>query len=152
MEWEVLGLNVHRHPLVPYRDELRELGVVPSERVRKLPHGTRARAAGLIECLQSPPTKSGYRVYFLLIEDEWGLLQTTIFRSVYERCGDILHHEGAFLVEGRVEQTIEKGFAFLVHHIESLRDILFDTRVPVPRVTSSPGAFLRAGRRSRKAG
>jgi error-prone DNA polymerase len=152
MEWEVLGLNVHRHPLLPYRDALRELGVTTSEEVRKLPHGTSARAAGLIECLQSPPTKSGYRVYFLLIEDEWGLLQTTIFRSVYERWGDILHHEGAFLVEGRVEQTIEKGFAFLVHHIESLRDVLFDTRVPVPRVASSPGAFLRAGRRSRKAG
>jgi error-prone DNA polymerase len=152
MEWEVLGLNVHRHPLVPYRNALEELGVIPSIRIRELPHGTSARAAGLIECLQSPPTKSGYRVYFLLIEDEWGLLQTTIFRSVYERCGDILHHEGAFLVEGRVEQTIEKGFAFLVYHIESLRDVLFEVRVPVPRVVSSPGAFLRAGRKSRKAG
>ena len=152
MEWEVLGLNVHRHPLVPYRDALEELGVVPSVGIRELSHGTSARAAGLIECLQSPPTKSGYRVYFLLIEDEWGLLQTTIFRSVYERCGDILHHEGAFLVEGRVEQTLEKGFAFLVHRIESLRDILFEARVPVPRVASSPGAFLRARRRSRKAG
>ncbi len=152
MEWEVLGLNVHRHPLAPYRDALREIGVVPSEGIMKLPHGTRACAAGLIECLQSPPTKSGYRVYFLLIEDEWGLLQATIFRSVYERCGDILHHEGAFLVEGRVEQTIEKGFAFLVHNIESLRGVLFEARVPVPRVASSPGAFLRAGRRGRKAG
>ena len=152
MEWEVLGLNVHRHPLVPYRDALEELGVVPSVGIRELPHGTSARAAGLIECLQSPPTKSGYRVYFLLIEDEWGLLQATIFRSVYERCGDILHHEGAFLVEGRVEQTIEKGFAFLVHCIESLRDVLFEARVPVPRMTPSPGAFLRAGRRSRRAG
>jgi error-prone DNA polymerase len=152
MEWEVLGLNVHRHPLVPYREALEELGVVPSVRIRELPHGASARAAGLIECLQSPPTKSGYRVYFLLIEDEWGLLQTTIFRSVYERCGDILHHEGSFLVEGRVEQTIEKGFAFLVHRIESLRDILFEARVPVPKVASSPGAFLRARRRSRKAG
>jgi len=152
MEWEVLGLNVNRHPLAPYRDALAELGVVPSEGIMELPHGTRARGAGLIECLQSPPTKSGYRVYFLLLEDEWGLLQATIFRSVYERCGDILHHEGAFLLEGRVEQTVEKGFAFLVDRIESLRDILFGARVPVPRVTSSPGAFLRAGRRGRKAG
>ena len=152
MEWEVLGLNVNRHPLTPYRDALAELGVVPSEGIMELPHGTRARGAGLIECLQSPPTKSGYRVYFLLLEDEWGLLQATIFRSVYERCGDILHHEGAFLLEGRVEQTVEKGFAFLVDRIESLRDILFGARVPVPRVTSSPGAFLRAGRRGRKAG
>ena len=138
--------------LSPSRTALRELGVVSSEEIRELPHGTRARAAGLIECLQSPPTKSGHRIYFLLIEDEWGLLQATIFRSVYERCGDILHHEGAFLLEGRVEQTIERGFSFLVHHIESLRDILFETRVPVPRMASSPGAFLRSRRRSRKAG
>jgi len=152
MEWEVLGLNVHGHPLAPYRDALEKLGVVSSEEIRELPHGSRARAAGLIECLQSPPTKSGFRVYFLLIEDEWGLLQATIFRSVYERCGDILHHEGAFFLEGRVEQTVEKGFAFLVHHIESLRDALFGARVPAPRVVSSPGAFLRAGRRGRKAG
>jgi error-prone DNA polymerase len=104
----------------------------------------------MIECLQCPPTKSGHSVYFLVVEDEWGLLQATIFRPVYERYGDLLHHEGAFLVEGRVEQTIERGFSFLVHHIESLRDVLSETRVP--RVASSPGAFLRAGRRSRKAG
>jgi error-prone DNA polymerase len=152
MEWEILSLNVCRHPLVPYRDALAELGIVPSKEIMDLPHGTRARAAGMIECLQCPPTKSGHSVYFLVIEDEWGMLQATIFRSVYERCGDILHHEGAFLLEGRVEQTIEKGFAFLVHRIESLREVLFETRVPVPRMASSPGAFLRAGRRSRKAG
>ena len=152
MEWEILGLNVHRHPLSPSRTALRELGVVSSEEIKELSHGSRTRAAGLIECLQSPPTRSGHRIYFLLIEDEWGLLQATIFRSVYERCGDILHHEGAFLVEGRVEQTIEKGFAFLVHHIESLRDVLLEASVPVPRVASAPGAFLRAGRRGQKAG
>ncbi|HET7272200.1 MAG TPA: DNA polymerase III subunit alpha [Rubrobacter sp.] len=150
MEWEVLGLNVHRHPLEPYRGALDELGVVPSRRIMDLPHGTRARAAGMIECLQCPPTKSGHSVYFLVVEDEWGMLQATIFRPVYERYGDLLHHEGAFLVEGRVEQTIERGFSFLVHRIQSLRDVLFETRVP--RVASSPGAFLRAGRRSRKAG
>jgi error-prone DNA polymerase len=152
MEWEVLGLNVYRHPLAPYRNALRKLGVVPSKRIMSLPHGTYARAAGLIECLQNPPTKSGHRVYFLLIEDEWGLLQATIFRSVYERYGHVLHSEGAFLVEGRVEQTIKKGFAFLVHRVRSLQDVLLDARVPVPRVASAPGAFLRAGRRNRKAG
>jgi error-prone DNA polymerase len=125
--------------------------VVPSAEIMDLPHGTRARAAGLIECLQNPPTKSGHRVYFLLIEDEWGLLQATIFRSVYERYGHVLHDEGAFLIEGRVEQTVRKGFAFLVHRVRSLQDMLLDTRMPVPRVASAPGAFLRAGRRSRKA-
>jgi len=40
----------------------------------------------------------------MLIKDQWRLLQATIFRSVYERYGHILHDEGAFLIEGRVEQ------------------------------------------------
>jgi error-prone DNA polymerase len=60
-----------------------------------LPHETHARAAGLLESLQRPPTKSGRPVYFLLVEDEWGLLQASIFRPVYERYGELLHHEGA---------------------------------------------------------
>ncbi|MDQ3913374.1 MAG: hypothetical protein M3305_16710 [Actinomycetota bacterium] len=80
---------------------LAELETTPSEEVKKLPYETRARAAGFIECLQSPPTNSGKPVYFLVIEDEWALLQATIFRPVYERYGHLLHHKGAFLLGGR---------------------------------------------------
>lgn len=152
VEWEALSLNVPRHPLVPYRAALRELGVVPSEEIRGLPHGTRARAAGLIECLQRPPTKSGQPVYFLLIEDEQGLLQATIFRSVYSRYGDLLHHEGAFLLEGRVEQSENRGFSFLVSRVVSLRDAISKAGLPTPRMASSSGAFLRSKRRGRRAG
>ena len=152
MEWEALSLNVSRHPLLPYRAALGKLGVTPSEQIKGLPHGTTARAAGLIECLQSPPTKSGVPVYFLVVEDEWGLLQTTIFRAVYERYGEVLHREGAFLLEGRTERTDKRGFAFLVGRIESLREALAGAAVPTPRVTPSAGAFLRTGRRNRRAG
>jgi error-prone DNA polymerase len=148
MEWEVLALNVSRHPLSPYHVALEDLGVIPSEEVKRLPHGAHARTAGLLECLQSPPTKSGKPVWFLLIEDEWGLLQATIFRPVYERYGDLLHHRGAFLLEGKVEKTPDKGFSFLVKRVEDLRGVLVG--VPVPRAT--PGSFLRAARRGSRAG
>jgi hypothetical protein len=90
-------------------------------------------------------------VYFLVIEDETGLLQTTIFRPVYGKFGHLLHREGAFLLEGRVERTDARGFVFLVRRIESLREALAGS-IPTPRVSSSPGAFLRAGRRGRRAG
>ena len=150
MEWETLSLNVSRHPLSPYREALGNLGVTSSEGIKKLPHGTHARTAGLIECLQSPPTKSGRPVYFLLIEDEQGLLQATIFQDMYERYGTLLHHRGAFLLKGRVDQTPGKGFSFLVKHIEDLREVLVE--LPVPRTASTSGAFLRAGKRGRRAG
>src|SRR5215218_10858089 len=104
MEWEALSLNVSRHPLSPYRGALRSLGVTPSREILDLPHGERVRAAGLLEELQRPPTRSGRPVYFLLIEDEAGLLQATIFEGVYKKCGHVLHQKGAFLLEGKVEQ------------------------------------------------
>jgi DNA polymerase III alpha subunit len=88
----------------------------------------------------------------LLIEDEQGLLQATIFRGVYERYGDLLHHRGAFLLEGRVENTPGKGFSFLVEDVRDLREVLVGARVPAPKAVSASGAFLRAGRRGRTAG
>jgi error-prone DNA polymerase len=150
LEWEVLSLNVSRHPLSPYGVALDNLGVASSEEIKGLPHGTRARAAGLLECLQSPPTKSGRPVWFLLVEDERGLLQATIFRSVYQKYGDLLHHKGAFLLEGRVENSREQGFSFLVEHIGNLHEALAGARVPTPKAVSASGAFLRARRRGRR--
>jgi error-prone DNA polymerase len=91
-------------------------------------------------------------VYFLMIEDEWGLLQATIFERVYARYGHLLHQEGAFLLEGVVERDSRRGFSFLVHRVGSLREALVGSAMPEPRVAASSGAFLRAGRRSWKAG
>ena len=150
-EWEVLGLNVTRHPLAPYRETLKHLGVTASEEVEGLRNGARVRVVGLIESLQAPPTKSGHRVHFLMVEDEAGLLQCTIFEGVYRRYGDLLHRRGAFLIEGRVEQDRRRGFSFLVERIADLREIL--SEVPAPRAVPASGALLKANRRGgRRAG
>ena len=153
MEWEALSLNVFRHPLSPYREALKSLGVTLSREILDLPHETRARAAGLLEELQRPPTRSGRPVYFLLIEDEAGLLQATIFEGVYKKCGHVLHQKGAFLLEGKVEQDHRRGFSFLVERARDLAEALeAGARVPEPRAVISSGAFVRAKRRGRRAG
>ncbi len=157
MEWEALGLNVFRHPLAPYRAALRELGVSWSTEILAKGHGKRVRAAGLLESLQRPPTRSGRPVYFLLVEDEWGLLQCTIFSKTYERYGHILHRSGSFLLEGRVELDPRRGHSFLVERIGDLAAVISGGagRVPEPRAVPSSGAFVRAGRsprRGRRAG
>jgi error-prone DNA polymerase len=111
---------------------------------------------GLLESLQRPPTKSGRPVYFLLVEDEAGLLQATIFEGAYKRYGHILHQSGAFLLQGRVEQDTRRGFSFLVSSVRDLGEALaaagMEIQVPEPRATPSSGAFVRAGRRGRRAG
>ena len=152
MEWEALGLNVRRHPLAGYRTALKNLGVTSSQEAWNLPHGSRTRVAGLLECMQRPPTRSGRPVYFLMIEDEQGLLQTTIFRPTYERFGHILHQKSAYLLEGRVEQDDRRGFSFLVQTIADLGSHLAGKEVSAAPVVPVSGAFVRAGRRSRRAG
>jgi error-prone DNA polymerase len=150
MEWEALSLNVLRHPLTPFRETLEQLGVTPSTEILGLPHHAQARAAGLLEELQRPPTRSGRPVYFLLIEDEAGLLQATVFEGTYKRHGHVLHRSGAFLLEGRVEQDRRRGFSFLVERVLDLWEVLEGGRVSEPRVTPSSGAFVRAKQPSRR--
>ncbi len=147
----MLGLNVSRHPLAPYREALRGLGATSSAKVTGLPHGARARVAGLMECLQCPPTKSGRPVWFLVLEDERGLLQATIFERVYGRYGWLMHHRGALLLDGRVEQDRRRGFSFLVDRVGDLPEALAGAAIPSPRISPSSGAMLPVGR-SRRAG
>lgn len=152
MEWEALSLNVSRHPLAPYRKTLEELGVSPAQAVKHLPDKAFARAAGLLECLQCPPTKSGRPVWFLLVEDEFGLLQATIFENVYERYGWLLHHRGGFLLEGTVEQSPDRGFSFVVRRIGDLQDALAGAEIQASKAVRASGGFIRANRRGRRAG
>ncbi|WP_166180752.1 DNA polymerase III subunit alpha [Rubrobacter tropicus] len=124
--WEshVLGLNLRRHPLAAHADALGALGVVPGRELRDLPHGTRARAAGVLETLQAPPTRSGALVHFLLTEDASGLLQSTIFERSYHRFGHVLYETSAYLLEGRVEQDERRGFCFIVERLADLDAVL----------------------------
>jgi error-prone DNA polymerase len=154
--WEgwSLGLNLRRQPLNAYTAALRELGVTPAREIRSLPHGSRAVAAGVLECLQAPPTRSGALVHFLLTEDPTGLLQSTIFQATYQRYGHVLYESGAYLLRGRVEQDKRRGFSFLVEKIEDLVRALEDTRgagMTTPAASVARTA-PRTGRQGRKVG
>jgi error-prone DNA polymerase len=120
----VLGLDVLGHPLAPHRQTLLEMGVSRSRELFGMPAGGRVRVAGLLECLQAPPTRSGKIVHFLLIEDESGLLQSTIFEGCYRRYGHVLYETGTYLLEGWVEQDARRGFSFVLERIFPLSRVL----------------------------
>jgi error-prone DNA polymerase len=93
-------------------------------------------------------------VYFLLIEDEAGLLQATMFEGIYRSYGHIVHQRTAFLLEGKVEQNQRRGFSILVERVRNLQEALavsVKTWVPEPQMATSSVAFVRAKSRSRRA-
>ena len=71
------------------------------------------------------PTNSGRPVWFLLVEDEFGLLEATIFKNVYERYGWPLHHRGRSSWRDRSgaprkEPKITSGYELVVLFLDQL--------------------------------
>lgn len=146
-------MDVAGHPLAPYRDVLRDLSVKSASELRKLEGGTRAR--GIMESLQRPPAKPGNRpVNFLLVEDETGLLQCTLFAEAFSRCGHLIYRAGAFLLEGEVEQDRRRGFSFVVDRIADLGEVLSrqSTRTNDPQKAGERELAKDHGSRSRTSG
>jgi error-prone DNA polymerase len=152
--WEnwATGLNLRRQPLDAYSETLRELGVTPAREIRALPDGTKAMAAGVLECLQAPPTRSGALVHFLLTEDSSGLLQSTIFEGSFRKSGHILYETTAYLLHGRVEQDDRRGFSFLVESIQPLSTVLAGREAAPTNTVSASETFGGTRRRNRRAG
>jgi error-prone DNA polymerase len=101
-DYASLGLTLGRHPLALLRGHLKKLQILEAGALQPLPHGARARVAGLVTCRQQPDTASG--VIFVTLEDETGWVNVVVWRQLLERQrGELL---GASLlgVQGVIER------------------------------------------------
>ena len=81
-DYELLGLSPDHHPLEFLRPALGE-GVLSSRHLPALPAGASVTIAGLVVCRQRPLTARG--IVFLLLEDEYGLVNVMVSREMEER-------------------------------------------------------------------
>ena len=73
-----------------------------SDALKKLRDGVKVRVAGLVICIQRPPTAKG--VAFLVLEDEKGLLNVVITPQVYDRYRSIFRLSPFVFVRGLVQR------------------------------------------------
>jgi DNA polymerase III alpha subunit len=102
-ELEVLGLTVREHPLALFRSALPS-DRVPAVDVAEAPPGLRLRTAGIVIASRHHPTENGQPMVFLTLEDEGGVVETTLFPSAYRRWGHLLKDAGPFVAEGTVDR------------------------------------------------
>ena len=103
-EYSVLGIALTRHPVGLVRARLRREGVVTVATAKRSRTGQRVRVAGLVIRPHRPPTKSGRTVVFFTLEDETGLLDVTMFESVYQRCGAAVFTQPVVTLAGRLDR------------------------------------------------
>lgn len=102
-EFSVLGFGVTDHLLDFLRDDMTKAGFSGSRELSALPPGSKVRVAGVAIRPHRPPTRSGRTVVFLSLEDEWGLIDVTVFEHVYQRCGKSLFTSPVLAVFGILE-------------------------------------------------
>ncbi|KQX99377.1 DNA polymerase [Rhodanobacter sp. Root480] len=121
------GLSLGVHPLRQIRSRLNAARCIDGKALRRQPHNSRVRVAGLVTSRQQPQTASG--IIFVTLEDEHGLINVVIWRHVAEAQRLPLLQARLLAVEGQWEQV--DGVSHLIaHRLKDLTPLLgaLDTR------------------------
>jgi error-prone DNA polymerase len=116
-DYAVLHLSPDSHPMQFLRPSLGE-GVASSLHLRSLPAGTRVDIAGLIVCRQQPLTAKG--IIFLLLEDEFGLVNVLVNRDLVEAHRDVVRTAPFMRVRGLLEERAGEQRTLIAQEVEQL--------------------------------
>ncbi|HHT73916.1 MAG TPA: DNA polymerase III subunit alpha [Firmicutes bacterium] len=101
-EYSVLSLSADRHVMEFFRPKLPK-AVLSSRAVSQRKQGP-VQVAGLVIRPHRPPTRSGKTVVFLTLEDEFGLVDVTIFENTYKRYGEVLFNSPLLVITGEISE------------------------------------------------
>ncbi len=128
-DYASLGLTLGRHPVALLRPQLARLRMVTAAELRNMPHGRLTRTAGLVIGRQRPDTASG--VIFVTLEDETGMVNVVVWRSVSENQRRVLLGSHLMAVHGVIERdgdVVHLVAGRLVDHSHMLGRLLTRSR------------------------
>ena len=100
IDYELLSLSPDQHPMQFLRPTLGD-GVSSSLHLHAMKGGEHVEIAGLVVCRQRPMTAKG--IIFLLLEDEFGLINILVSKEISERFRDQIRTEPFIRVRGTLE-------------------------------------------------
>jgi error-prone DNA polymerase len=101
-EYRILGMSTTFHPMGLLRPRLPDR-MVSIDDLASLEDGTPIQIPGLIVCRQRPGTAKG--ITFLLLEDEFGLVNVVVYPSLYETQRQHVRSTPLLVVHGRLQKT-----------------------------------------------
>ncbi len=143
-EYAVLGFAASGHPLSLLRGSLPP-GVVQSDALPRLEHGSWVEVAGLVVARQRPETAKGF--IFVLLEDEAGMVNVIVRPDVYERYRTAVRGEPLLWVRGKLAKD-DGTVNVLAEEAQGLR-LSADHSTPhsTLRTPHAPYEFLKTFRR-----
>ena len=118
-----MEVNIRYHLLQAVRDDLRKKGYITSEELKKRRNGEYVRFAGRPVLVHMPPTRSGKRIIFVTLEDEWGIIDTVLFPSDQEENAEVLLGSPVVLCEGVVRRLGKRDVSVVIKKVKELMDV-----------------------------
>lgn len=120
-DYALTGTTLGQHPMAFIREQLSRRRYRASSELAALPNGRHVRVAGMVTLRQRPQTASG--VIFLTLEDEHGLTNVVVWRTVAERQRRVLLESSLLAIDGYMES--QHGVQHLIaQRLEDLTPML----------------------------
>ena len=125
-DYALLSLSPDRHPMRFLRQALGE-GVASSRHLHSLPAGRTVEVVGLVVCRQRPLTARG--IIFLLLEDEYGLMNILVRRELAEERRDIVRTAAFVRTRGVLDERAGEQRTLIA---DALEEIVPAGALPMP--------------------
>ena len=117
VERELLALDLSAHPL----DFLSfDNGYTMMKDLRQVTTGKTVTIVGSVIRYQTPPTRNGNRVVYVIMEDGTGVADVTVFGNVQEKYGEVLFRESWLTVRGKVQRRGPKALSIIAEELSPL--------------------------------
>jgi error-prone DNA polymerase len=118
-ERQLLSLDLSAHPLEFLS---MDQSYTRMKDLRSVATGKEVKIAGSVIRYQTPPTRNGNRVVYIIMEDGTGIADVTVFGDVQQKCGDVLFKEGWLSVKGKVQRRGPKSLSIIAGKISALSE------------------------------
>ena len=82
------------------------------------------KIAGGVIRYQTPPTRNGNRVVYIIMEDGTGIADVTVFNDVQQKYGDLLFRAPWLLVKGKIQKRGPKATSVIAEGISPIRPVV----------------------------
>ena len=118
VERELLSLDLSAHPLdFCHIDN----GYTRIKNLQSIATGKTVKIVGSVIRYQTPPTRNGNRVIYVIMEDGTGVADVTVFSDTQEKCGEVLFREGWLIVKGKIQRRGPKAFSIIAEDLSGVR-------------------------------
>lgn len=118
-EMEILDFSLSAHPLYLFREQLRELDCIHSDKLETAKGKSVLYCGWLVTSRRIETSKNQY-MKFLTLEDTYGLCEAVLFPAAYLQFGHLIRGHGPYLVRGKIQSRLPGEANLIVDQLERL--------------------------------